>query len=63
MDKTHEEGYFSAYMVFNDRELINIITANVTKKEDLLGISGVGKIKYEKYGNDIYDILTKGYYK
>ena len=57
MNKTIDEGYYHAYMVFNDSELINIITADIEKKEDLLNVKGIGTIKYNKYGNDVYNIL------
>jgi len=57
MEKTIEEGFYSAYMIFNNRELINIICANVHDKEDLLGIRGIGPIKYEKYGEELFNII------
>lgn len=61
-DMTVKEGFFSAYMVFTDKELINIITSTINKKEDLLSIKGIANIKYDKYGDDIFYILkTKSY--
>lgn len=48
-----------AYMIFNNKELINIVCANVSKKEDLLRIKGIGTTKYAKYGDDIFAILNK----
>ena len=57
MKKTIDEGYYHAYMIFNDSELINIITAAINKKEDLLNVKGIGTIKYNKYGDELYDIL------
>jgi len=56
-EKMEEEGFFSAYMIFNNQELINIIYNEIYKKKDLLGIKGIGLKKYEKYGDDIFDIL------
>lgn len=61
-DMMVKEGFFSAYMVFTDKELINIVTAKTETKNDLLNIKGIGKIKYEKYGDDIFNILTSGGY-
>ena len=61
-DMTTKEGYFSAYMVFTDKELINIITSNTKKKEDLLTIKGIADYKYTKYGDDIFYILKTGKY-
>lgn len=55
--KMEDEGFFNAYMIFNNQELINIICGDIDKKEDLLGIKGIGLKKYEKYGDDIFDIL------
>lgn len=57
MDMMNREGFFSAYMVFNDKELINIVTSNINKKEDLLNIKGIGNIKYNKYGDELFNIL------
>lgn len=57
MNKTQEEGYYSAYIIFSNKELINIVCANVKEKEDLLKIKGIGKIKYEKYGDELFELL------
>ena len=59
---TVKEGFFSAYMVFTDKELINIITSNTNKKEDLLSVKGIANKKYDKYGDDIFYILKTGSY-
>ena len=61
-DMTVKEGFFSAYMVFTDKELINIITSNTNKKEDLLSVKGIANKKYDKYGDDIFYILKTGSY-
>ena len=57
MGKSIQEGYDAAYMVFTDKELYNIVCANIEDKEDLLGVKGFGSKKYLKYGDDIYHIL------
>lgn len=59
MNKTEEEGFFSAYMVFTNSELINIICANIVNKEDLLSVKGIGNIKYSKYADDLFEILKE----
>lgn len=59
MEKTQEEGFFSAYMVFTNSELINIICANIVNKEDLLSVKGIGNIKYSKYADEIFDIIKE----
>ena len=38
------------YMVFGDATLKAMVSSYATSKEEMLGISGVGEIKYEKYG-------------
>ncbi|MFR1077452.1 MAG: DNA helicase RecQ, partial [Romboutsia timonensis] len=44
-----EEG-IAPYMVFGDATLKNMASVYATNKEEMLNISGVGQIKYEKYG-------------
>ncbi len=62
LDMTTKEGFYSAYMVFTDKELINIITSNINKKEDLLSVKGIADKKYQKYSEDLFYILTNGIY-
>lgn len=62
-DKYREEGFFNAYMVFNDRELVNIITADIAIKEDLLNVKGIGMKKYNKYADELYSILLNRKYE
>lgn len=57
-NKSKAEGYNGAYMVFSDDTLLNLVCSNIHKKEDLLNIKGIGKIKYNKYGEDVYHILN-----
>lgn len=57
LDKKIEENFFSAYMVFTDNELINIIKADINKVEDLANIKGIGSIKYNKYADELYRII------
>ena len=51
-----EEG-IAPYMVFGDATLKNMASVYATNKEEMLNISGVGQIKYEKYGNRFEDII------
>ncbi|WP_071119986.1 DNA helicase RecQ [Romboutsia timonensis] len=53
-----EEG-IAPYMVFGDATLKNMASVYATNKEEMLNISGVGQIKYEKYGNRFKDIIEK----
>lgn len=54
LDKAKEEGFYKPYMVFSDKELCNMIKANIKRKEDLLNVKGIGNIKYEKYADELY---------
>ena len=47
------------YYVFSNKDLINITLSDVLKKEDLLNIKGIKKAKYEKYGDELYNILME----
>lgn len=53
-----EEG-IAPYMVFGDATLKNMASVYATNKEEMLNISGVGQIKYEKYGNRFEYIIEK----
>ena len=53
-----EEGV-APYMVFGDATLKNMASSYATNKEEMLNISGVGQIKYKKYGNRFEDIIEK----
>lgn len=56
--KTLEEGFHNAYMVFTNKELINIILADINQKADLRKVKGIGNIKYDKYADDLFMILS-----
>ena len=53
-----EEGV-APYMVFGDATLKNMASSYATNKEEMLAISGVGEIKYEKYGKKFEEIIEK----
>ena len=59
-DKYKSEGYYNAYIVFNDKELINIVTSKIDKKEDLIKVNGIGVKKYNKYADELFDIIKMG---
>lgn len=46
-----------AYMVFTNKELVNITLAKINNKEDLLKVKGIKERKYAKYGDELYDLL------
>jgi len=45
------------YMVFGDATLKNMASIYATTKEEMLSISGVGEIKYDKYGKKFENII------
>ena len=53
-----EEG-IAPYMVFGDATLKNMTSIYSTTKEEMLNISGVGQIKYEKYGKRFEEVIKK----
>ena len=53
-----EEGV-APYMVFGDVTLKNMTSSYPINKEEMLNISGVGEIKYEKYGKKFEEIIEK----
>ena len=58
-EKTKEKKYYNAYIVFTNKELINIILGNVQRKEDLKLVSGIGPKKYAEYGDEIFEIIKE----
>ena len=58
-EKTKEKKYYNAYIVFTNKELINIILANIQRKEDLKLVSGIGPKKYAEYGDEIFEIIKE----
>ena len=49
-----------AYVVFNDATLVEIARAKPTTEEELLGVSGVGPTKLERYGAQFLELLRGG---
>lgn len=58
LDQSRAEG-IKPYYIFNDAQMKDLIEKNPATKEQLLEISGFGKVKVEKYGNEILEILKK----
>ena len=48
-----------AYMVFNNRELDELIQERPKTKEELLNVKGFGEKKVEKYGDEILRIINE----
>ncbi len=48
-----------AYVVFNDQTLRAIAAAKPTSKSRLAGVSGIGPVKLERYGDQVLDIVSQ----
>ena len=53
------ENYIAPYMVFGDSVLKSMSSTYATTKEEMISISGVGEIKYEKYGDKFINIIKE----
>lgn len=47
------------YIVFSDKTLVHMCIVKPRTKEEMLGVSGVGEFKYEKYGERFLDCIQK----
>lgn len=47
------------YYIFNDAQMEELITKNPKNKDELCQVSGFGKVKADKYGDEIISILRK----
>lgn len=54
---SRKEG-IKAYMVFTDKELLDLVELKPKDKEELLNIKGFGQKKVDKYGDEIIKILN-----
>ena len=52
-----DENNIPAYIVFSDATLIDMCKKLPTTTEELLEVSGVGKVKLELYGDKFLQIL------
>ncbi len=57
--QTAKKEKVPAYRVFSDRTLSALLERRPTSSESLKEIEGIGPIKFEKYGHDILDLLTR----
>lgn len=56
--KSREEN-IKPYFLYNDSQLRDLISKMPANKEELLTVNGFGKVKAEKYGDDILEILDQ----
>lgn len=52
------KAHVPPYMIFSDKTLYDMCAKLPQSKEEMLKVSGVGEVKYEKYGNAFLDILV-----
>jgi len=55
-EQSRKEG-IKAYYIFNDAQMMDLIEKNPVTREEMMKVSGFGKIKIEKYGDDLLAIL------
>ncbi|HEY5556057.1 HRDC domain-containing protein [Acetobacterium sp.] len=56
LEKSREEN-IKAYCVFSDKHMQDLISKMPRSREELLGVSGFGPVKVEKYGDVIIQLL------
>ncbi|MEF9991580.1 MAG: DNA helicase RecQ [Romboutsia sp.] len=49
--------HIAPYMVFGDGTLKNMASIYATNKDEMLSVSGVGEIKYERYGKQFEELI------
>lgn len=47
------------YMIFSDAALLSMASSYAITKDEMLRISGIGELKYQKYGKDFENIIKK----
>lgn len=57
--KISKRDNIKAYIVYNNKELDELIDVNPSNEVEFLSCPGFGKVKYEKYGADILRIINE----
>lgn len=57
-ESKREESGLSAYMILNQKTMAGIAAIIPRTKEELLGVSGFGNAKWEKFGEEILRLLS-----
>lgn len=57
--ETAAAAHLPPYVIFSDKTLIEICNYKPRTKVELLGVNGMGEVKFEKYGDSILSILNK----
>lgn len=58
LQKSREEN-LKPYFIFNDKQMMDLINKLPISKEELMGVSGFGPVKTEKYGDVILKIINE----
>ena len=58
LQKSREEN-IKPYFIFNDKQMMDLISKMPISKEELVGVSGFGEIKANKYGDMIIKIIKE----
>lgn len=48
-----------AYVIFSDAALIDMARKRPMSRSDMLGVSGVGDVKFNRYGVDFIDVISR----
>ena len=56
--KLAKQNNVPAYVVFSDATLIDMVAKRPATREEMLGVSGVGPSKLEKYGDLFLEALS-----
>ena len=57
--KKSQEEKVKPYFVYNNNQLLGIISKMPKNEKELMSISGIGELKAKKYGSDILNIVKK----
>lgn len=47
------------YIIFSDKTLVEMAATKPQNHDDMLDVNGVGDVKWERYGQDFLDVITK----
>ncbi len=53
-----KENSCPAYIIFNDKTLLEMSNEKPKNKEEMLDISGVGETKWERYGQEFLEVIS-----
>lgn len=53
------DNHIPPYIVFDDKCLVDMTYKAPTTKEEILNVSGVGEVKYQKYGSKFLEVIKK----